>query len=192
MTQGYPVGVQAWYNNFVEVDPGDPGHVYVGLEEVYETEDGGATWKTIGPYWNFGFDCFDPSDPVGGCPPTTHPDQHSIAIYGGKVYIGNDGGVYTRPLRPRPAPRTRPGTPPTGATTTPACAPCSTTRWAPAGTRTVAATPVAGGLQDNGGSLLRAGAASRSARSAATAATSSSTPATAARSSTSTSSWRCG
>ena len=24
-------------------------HVYLGLEEVYETEDGGATWKTVGP-----------------------------------------------------------------------------------------------------------------------------------------------
>ena len=68
--------MQAWYNNFVEVDPGDPRHFYVGLEEVYETEDGGATWKTIGPYWNFGFDCFDPALPDGGCPSTTHPDQH--------------------------------------------------------------------------------------------------------------------
>ena len=63
-TRDYPAGVQAWYNNFVEVDPGNPQHVYVGLEEVYETEDGGATWKTIGPYWNFGFDCFDPSSPT--------------------------------------------------------------------------------------------------------------------------------
>ena len=102
--QGYPVGIQAWYNNFIEVDPGNAQHVYVGLEEVYETEDGGATWKTIGPYWNFGFDCFDPADPAG-CPATTHPDQHSIAVAGGTVYIGNDGGVYSRPLAPAASPR---------------------------------------------------------------------------------------
>ncbi|MEV6495691.1 glycosyl hydrolase, partial [Actinoplanes sp. NPDC051633] len=69
--QNYPVGIQAWYNNFIEVDPARPDHIYVGLEEVYETEDGGATWKTIGPYWNLGFDCFDPARPDGGCPPTT-------------------------------------------------------------------------------------------------------------------------
>jgi hypothetical protein len=118
---------------------------------VYETEDGGATWKTIGPYWNFGFDCFDPSVPDGGCPPTTHPDQRSIAIYGGTVFVGNDGGVYTRPLDPA-----RSGEDAAGHA---------------AGLRTLqyysASTGrdpnhrgylVAGGLQDNGGSLLRAGA----------------------------------
>ena len=32
---------------------------------------------------------------------TTHPDQHSIAIGGGSVYVGNDGGLYRRPLRGR-------------------------------------------------------------------------------------------
>ena len=39
----YRPGVQAWYNNFIEVDPTDADHVYLGLEEVYETTDGGAT-----------------------------------------------------------------------------------------------------------------------------------------------------
>ncbi|RSM56537.1 glycosyl hydrolase, partial [Kibdelosporangium aridum] len=75
-TPDYKPGVQAWYNNFVEIDPADPRHVFVGIEEVYETEDGGATWKTIGPYWNFPFPCYDATKPDGGCPATTHPDQH--------------------------------------------------------------------------------------------------------------------
>ncbi|BCJ50629.1 hypothetical protein Asp14428_21040 [Actinoplanes sp. NBRC 14428] len=156
--QSYPVGVQAWYNNFVEVDPGDPRHFYVGLEEVYETEDGGATWKTVGPYWNLGFDCYDPAQADGGCPATTHPDQHSIAVSGGRVLIGNDGGVYARPLAP-------------GRSTEDAAG--HATDWTNhnAGLRTLqyysAGTgrdpdrrgfAVAGGLQDNGGSLLRAGA----------------------------------
>jgi hypothetical protein len=158
VAQGYPVGIQAWYNNFVEVDPSNPAHVYLGLEEVFETEDGGAHWKTVGPYWNFGFPCFDASQRDGGCPGTTHPDQHSVAISGGKVYVGNDGGVYSRPLAP------------------------TVSREDPAGHATdwtnhnnglgslqyysvgVGRDPerpgfaVAGGLQDNGASLLRAGA----------------------------------
>jgi hypothetical protein len=156
--EDYPVGVQAWYNNFVEVDPADPAHVYVGLEEVYETEDGGATWKTIGPYWNFGFDCYDPTVPSGGCPSTTHVDQHSIAIEGGTVWIGNDGGVYSRPRPPAVSREDAAG---------------HATDWRNhnAGLRTLQyysvgtgrdpngkGFAVAGGLQDNGGSLLRAGA----------------------------------
>ena len=51
----YRPGIQAWYNQFLDVDPADPNHVFVGLEEVYETEDGGSHWTTIGPYWNFDF-----------------------------------------------------------------------------------------------------------------------------------------
>ncbi|KAB8183058.1 glycosyl hydrolase [Microbispora catharanthi] len=101
--KGYGPGVQAWYNQFLIVDPSDANHVYAGLEEVYETTDGGSTWMTVGPYWNFGFACWNISDSANTCPKTTHPDQHSVAIgsYQGKsyVYVGNDGGVYRRPLR---------------------------------------------------------------------------------------------
>jgi sugar lactone lactonase YvrE len=107
---GYGPGIQAWYNQFIGVDPANAQHVYVGLEEVYETKDGGAHWNTVGPYWNFGFSCWNvnvlypPNGPSGGngCPQSTHSDQHSIAIgkYQGKqyVFVGNDGGVYRRPL----------------------------------------------------------------------------------------------
>ncbi|MGW0996859.1 glycosyl hydrolase [Streptomyces sp. NPDC002523] len=101
---GYMPGVQAWYNQFLTVDPSDPQHVYAGLEEVYETKDGGGTWSTVGPYWNFGFSCWsiDPARQTGDCNPTTHSDQHGVAIgrYHGKswVYVGNDGGIYKRPV----------------------------------------------------------------------------------------------
>lgn len=100
----YNPGVQAWYNQFLQVDPNDPNHLYAGLEEVYESHDGGATWQTVGPYWNFTFACWsiDPSEQSGTCPQTTHSDQHAIAIgsYHGKsfVYVGNDGGTYKRPV----------------------------------------------------------------------------------------------
>lgn len=96
--KGYGPGVQAWYNNFIQVDPADPDHVWLGLEEVFETRNGGSTWTTPGPYWNFSFSCwsFDPAKNT--CSKTTHPDQHAIAVGGGRVYVGNDGGVYSRPV----------------------------------------------------------------------------------------------
>lgn len=102
--EGYQPGIQSWYNQFLQVDPADPDHLYLGLEEVFETKDGGASWTTPGPYWNFGFSCWsiDPAKQTGDCSQTTHPDQHAVAIgsYRGKTYayIGNDGGIYRRPL----------------------------------------------------------------------------------------------
>jgi sugar lactone lactonase YvrE len=148
----YAPGVQAWYNNFIAVDPANPAHVFVGLEEVYESKNGGSTWTTPGPYWNFEFACHDFNDALNTCPDTTHSDQHSIAFGGGKMYVGNDGGLYRRPIN--------------GA----ANADGHATDWESlnSGLRTlqyygvgVGAVPggyaVAGGLQDNGGSLLLPG-----------------------------------
>ena len=94
---GYGPGVQAWYNNFIAVDPQNPNHVFLGLEEVFETRDGGSNWKAIGPYWNFGFPCWNIDQSKNTCPNSTHPDQHSVAFGNGRVYIGNDGGLYSRP-----------------------------------------------------------------------------------------------
>ncbi len=97
LSLGYHPGVQAWYNQFLTVDPADANHVYLGLEEVFETTDGGTSWNAVGPYWNFGLRCA--SDGLDNCPPTTHPDQHAVAVVGGTVYVGNDGGIYSRALR---------------------------------------------------------------------------------------------
>ena len=107
--QGYSPGVQAWYNQSIVVDPANSNHVIVGLEEVYETYNGGSNWTTIAPYWNFYFSCWAPDaqyppDPLAGnrCPQTAHTDQHAVAI--GKVggvptlFVGNDGGAYKRAL----------------------------------------------------------------------------------------------
>ncbi|HUR51241.1 MAG TPA: hypothetical protein VMZ11_03870 [Mycobacteriales bacterium] len=96
--KGYGPGVQAWYNNFIQVDPANPNHLWLGLEEVFESWNGGSTWTTPGPYWNFSFSCwsFDPAKNT--CSKTTHSDQHAIAVGGGRVYVGNDGGAYTRPV----------------------------------------------------------------------------------------------
>ena len=89
---GYGVGVQAWYNQDLAVDPSNPNHVYAGLEEVFESTNGGTSWVTASPYWNYGLAC-NPN-----CPNTTHPDQHSMMVANGKIVIGNDGGVFSRPL----------------------------------------------------------------------------------------------
>jgi hypothetical protein len=173
--KGYGPGVQAWYNQFLAVDPTNPNHVYAGLEEVFETRNAGSTWTTPGPYWNFGFSCWKtdvlyPPDGSNGCPQTTHSDQHSAVIgtVGGKpyLYVGNDGGVYRRPVN--------------GA----ANAEGHATDWQSLNDGTIDALQyyyagvgklqsddakrpdlqsgeqvlVSGGLQDNGGSLLRPGA----------------------------------
>jgi len=89
---GYNVGVQAWYNQALAVDPANPNKVFVSLEEVFQTSDGGATFTTPSPYWDYGLACGTT------CPKTTHPDQHALLLPGdGTVVIGNDGGVYSRP-----------------------------------------------------------------------------------------------
>ncbi|MFE0459713.1 glycosyl hydrolase [Kitasatospora sp. NPDC058965] len=97
-------GEQSWYDQSLQVDPANPDHVYAGLEEVFETKDGGTNWNTVGPYWNFPFACWnaDPTKQSGNCPQTTHPDQHALAVgvQNGQSYVlaGNDGGLYKRPV----------------------------------------------------------------------------------------------
>jgi hypothetical protein len=95
---GSTPGAQSWYNQALIVDPANDAHLFVDLEEVYETTDAGATWSTIGPYWNFPYPCWSVVPANNTCPDTTHPDQHALAISGGTLYTGNDGGVYAHPL----------------------------------------------------------------------------------------------
>ena len=95
---GGNVGAQAWYNQDLMVDPNNKDHVYLDLEEVFETTSAGTNWWAVGPYWNFGRACY--TGALDACPGTTHADQHAIALDGksGTGYFGNDGGVYSRSL----------------------------------------------------------------------------------------------
>src|SRR6185437_10958845 len=88
-------GAQTWYNEYIAVDPHNPLHVYAGMEEVYQSFNGGQTWSTIAPYFNSPLPCFSTAQ---GCPPTAHTDQHAVLITGHTMYTGSDGGVWRRPL----------------------------------------------------------------------------------------------
>ena len=99
--RGYKPGVQAWYNQFVAVDPADANHIYLGLEEVYETTNGGTSWNTLGPYWNLTLQCFSYVPFEGSCDHNqTHPDQHAVFIDAARqtLFVGNDGGMWSRPM----------------------------------------------------------------------------------------------
>lgn len=113
----YGPGVQAWYNNYVVVDPtaaAPAERVIVGLEEIYEglTSTAGepAVWKAIGRYWNaciqavlVQLNCADLNIP-GYTGLTTHADQHAGVFAktdgGYRFYAGNDGGVYRQETTP--------------------------------------------------------------------------------------------
>ncbi|MDT7570083.1 MAG: hypothetical protein QOE05_257, partial [Actinomycetota bacterium] len=166
--RGYGPGVQAWYNNFIAVDPNDANHVFVGLEEVFETHNGGSSWNAIAPYWNFGFGCWDISESKNTCPDTVHSDQHSIAFGNGRVYVGSDGGLYSRPKNSTAVNKNGNATDWVSHN-----ANLRTLQYYSVGTGYVdtdgdgdvdatdraQGVAVAGGLQDNGGSLLLPGAA---------------------------------
>ena len=105
--KGYQPGIQAWYNQSLGVDPSNPNHVYLGLEEIYESWNAGATWQATGRYWNFGLSCFSYTLSQNTCDGNVmHSDQHALAFsswtnHTPEVYVGNDGGVYARPAAQR-------------------------------------------------------------------------------------------
>lgn len=112
---GYGIGVQAFYNLWLQVDPRDSDQVYFGLEEVFQSVGGTQSgpglgvFQVIQKYWDVcgsttyleniytGTTCPDGTPYYGG--PATHPDQHVGVIAtlpGGKIrlYTGNDGGYF--------------------------------------------------------------------------------------------------
>ncbi len=144
-------GSQSWYDQYVTVDPRDSKHVYLGLKEIFESGDSGDTWTVIGPYWNFPFACwsFDPAQDT--CPDTTHPDQHAgFVAPDGTAYFANDGGIYRRPASLR-----------TVVKWNDLNATLRTLQYyyAGIGKWPTGGDAVYGGLQDNGTSLLKPGAA---------------------------------
>lgn len=108
---GSGAGIQAWYNQFVAVDPtraldGAPTRMVFGLEEVWQNrltqvplngtaQAGPSDFNVIGAYWGLA------ANPESGVPyaSTTHPDQHAALFVptgdgGVCLFVGNDGGVF--------------------------------------------------------------------------------------------------
>ncbi len=117
----YCPGVQAWYNQFIEVDPtrqsgGVPTRLVFGLEEVWQNADTTqpqntkSTFRVIGPYAS-GTSCVGLTIKFPVCPFTagnpleanftTHADQHAALWLtndrgGASLFVGNDGGAYVQ------------------------------------------------------------------------------------------------
>ncbi len=78
-------GGQGWYDLAIAADPTNAEVVYVGGVDVWKSTNGGTTW-TINSHW------------YGGCSvPAVHADCHILTYspVNGKLYAGNDGGVYS-------------------------------------------------------------------------------------------------
>ena len=74
---------QAWYNMCIDVNPDNVNEIYVGGINIFKSTDGGATWN-ISAHW-VGNNIID----------GIHADQHVLKYSPtGKLYTGNDGGVY--------------------------------------------------------------------------------------------------
>ncbi|HEX8001666.1 MAG TPA: hypothetical protein VF519_03110 [Mycobacteriales bacterium] len=113
---GYGVGVQAYYNLWVQADPRNPDQVFFGLEEVYQSIAGTDSGPTLGTfeiiqrYWDVcgsttyleniftGVSCPDQTPYAGGV--STHPDQHWGAVVDVdgtlRMYTANDGGFFVQ------------------------------------------------------------------------------------------------
>ena len=75
---------QSWYDFCIAVDPNNINNVIVGGINVWISGDAGTTWNIIGHWYG-----------ASGIP-EVHADQHTFdySPTDGKLYIGNDGGIY--------------------------------------------------------------------------------------------------
>ena len=91
----YRPGIQAWYNQFIDVDPADPNHVFVGLEEVYETR--GRRRRTGRRSGRTGTSISAAGRVDHARTPARRrrtPISTRSRSTAARVYVGNDGGLY--------------------------------------------------------------------------------------------------
>lgn len=76
-------GTQLWYDNTLRVHPTNPNIVWSGALQIYRSLNGGLTWVAL--------------PPAGSNNAAIHVDFHYLAFTpdGSKLYIANDGGVYS-------------------------------------------------------------------------------------------------
>lgn len=73
---------QAWYDMSLTVNPIDADMVFVGVLDIWRSDDGGDTFVQKNRWWDY-------SDPA-----YTHADIHFLRYFNGKLYAGTDGGIY--------------------------------------------------------------------------------------------------
>lgn len=73
---------QAWYDMSLTVNPEDADMVFVGVLDIWRSDDGGDTFVQKNRWWDY-------SDPA-----YTHADIHFLRYFNGKLYAGTDGGIY--------------------------------------------------------------------------------------------------
>jgi len=79
---------QSSYDQALAVLPDHPASLYFGGVAPYTSTDAGLTWKFLG-------------GAVGATVPSTHADQHAVAVdpfNSDFLYVGNDGGFYSYDL----------------------------------------------------------------------------------------------
>ncbi|MEI7980986.1 MAG: hypothetical protein WCI71_05000, partial [Bacteroidota bacterium] len=84
---------QANYDLCMAVDPNNAQTIYIGGVNVWKSIDGGVNWKINAHWIGSKYD----TSASGGCHvPSIHADIHSLdwSPKNGKLYSGNDGGVY--------------------------------------------------------------------------------------------------
>ena len=96
-----PTGIQAWYNQFMAVDPGGPQpRVRRASKRSTRPRTAASHWTTIGPYWNFGFSCWSVFDNAEylpadhACRPALDRDRRRQACTSATT-----AALYARPLR---------------------------------------------------------------------------------------------
>jgi uncharacterized repeat protein (TIGR01451 family) len=77
-----PPSCCTWYEGAVAIDPKNENVVVTGGSDMSISRDGGTTWHDVSG---------------GSNGVVLHPDQHAFAFsaYGGILYVGNDGGVFS-------------------------------------------------------------------------------------------------
>ena len=174
--KGYGPGVQAWYNQFLAVDPSNANHVYAGLEEVYETQNARRVVDDDRPVLELLLLLLAAGLAVSAERQRRLPAVAALRPALGRVRHGRRQGVRLRRQRRRRLPparerrrSTRTATAPTGSPLNDGTMDALQYYYVGVGKLNAddAARPdlntggdsvlVSGGLQDNGGSLIRPG-----------------------------------
>ena len=76
-------GGQGWYDLCIAASPDDADEVFIGGINIWKSDDGGASWE-ISSFW---YNIQNVAE--------VHADQHDLWYdHTGKLWCGNDGGVY--------------------------------------------------------------------------------------------------